>query len=385
MKSAQLSTVSNGFAMFSMFFGAGNITFPLVIGLAVSGNLLVALFGLVLTAVAIPFSGLMATTLFEGDYRRFFARVGKIPGFSIILILMCLIGPFGALPRCITLTYSTLHVYFSSLELHSFSIVSCLVIFLFSWKQGRIIDIIGYVLTPLLLLFLFAIVIKGLFFSHASIAPTGAPALHPFLYGLREGYNTMDLLASFFFASLIYQRLKHSLGKEATPKRLLAPVLKASLIGAGLLATVYIGFSFVAAKYSGALVGVPMEKLLGTIGHIILGPQAGLVVCMSIALACLTTAIALAVISSEFLQREVLGNKIRYEYCLFIVLGISYFVASLGFNGIVAILSPVLQVIYPSLLALSLFNILHKVFHLKPVKIPVYTVFSIVLLNTLIR
>ena len=367
------------------FFGAGNVTFPLAIGLAVTGNLLMALFGLVLTAVAIPFSGLLATTLFEGDYRQFFARVGKVPGFSIILMLMCLIGPFGGLPRCITLTYSTLHVYFSNLELFSFSIAACGVIFLFSWKKGRIIDIIGYVLTPFLLLFLFAIVVKGIFFSHCSIAPVGRPVPNAFLYGLKEGYNTMDLLASFFFASLIYQRFKQSMKGATGPRRMFGPVFKASLIGAGLLSSVYMGFSFVAAKYSGALAGVPVDKLLGTIGHIVLGPQAGLVVVMSIALACLTTAIALAVISSEFLQKEVLKNKVRYEYCLIAVLTTSYFVASLGFSGIVSVLSPVLQVIYPALLALSLFNILHKVFNLKPVKVPVYAVFSVVLFNTLIR
>ena len=372
MKRQKAPILSNGFAMFSMFFGAGNITFPLAIGLAVRGNILLALLGLTCTAVMIPFAGLLATTLFKGDYTAFFRRMGPLPGFLVIALLIALIGPFGALPRCITLTYSTLHIYFSSLELSSFSLIAAGVVFLFACKRGRIVDLIGYILTPLLLLFLFAIVIKGLFFSNAPPPPVGEPLATPFWYGLKEGYNTMDLLASFFFASLIYHRFTLSLGHLDGEKRLFLPVLRSCFIGALLLAAVYIGFSFVADRYSGDLVGTPLDELLGRIGHLVLGKQAGLVVCMSIALACLTTAIALAVISAEFLQREVLRHKVRYDYCLIIVLVISYGIATLGFTGIVAILAPVLEVIYPALLVLSLMNILHKLFGIKIVKTPVY-------------
>jgi len=156
--------------MFSMFFGAGNITFPLMIGQTVEGGLIWALLGLILTAVFIPFAGLFSICLFEGSYDRFFCRMGKGPGLFVIFLLLLLIGPFAGIPRCITLTYSTLKVYFTNMHLLTFSLFSSLVIFLCSWKKSRILDLIGYVLSPLLLLFLVAIIVKGVFFSSSKVS-----------------------------------------------------------------------------------------------------------------------------------------------------------------------------------------------------------------------
>lgn len=375
MNKIKSTSFSTGLAMFSMFFGAGNITFPLIIGQTVEGGLLWALLGLIITAVLIPFSGLMSTVLFEGDYESFFKRIGKIPGMGIIVILICLIGPFGGIPRCITLTYSTLNVYFSGMHLLTFSVMSCLLIFLCSWKRHRILDLIGYVLSPLLILFLLSIIVKGVFFSCSD--PMGVShVVHPFLYGLQEGYNTMDLLASFFFSSLVYQRLKSQ--EKGGSRSLFLPIFKASLIGAALLSLIYVGFSYVAAHHAQALLGTPMDQLLGKIGQIVLGHHAGMVVCMSIALTCLTTATALTVICAEFLQKRICKMRLRYEWALAIILLITIGISSLEFTGIVRLLLPVLQVIYPALLILSLFNIFHKMFDYKPIKFPVFTTASLV-------
>ncbi|MBF5059470.1 branched-chain amino acid transport system II carrier protein [Candidatus Neptunochlamydia vexilliferae] len=368
-------SLSIGLAMFSMFFGAGNITFPLVIGQTVEGGLIWALLGLILTAVLVPFSGLFSITLFEGNYESFFSRIGKWPGTIVIIILLSMIGPFGAIPRCITLTYSTLKVYFSGLHLLTFSLISCAILFLCSWKRSRIIDLIGSVLSPVLLLFLVAIIVKGVFFS--STDPVGSSQVsHPFFYGLKEGYNTMDLLAAFFFSSLVYSKLKEQAGEK---KSLLLPVFKASLIGAGLLGGIYIGFSYVAAFHSLSLDGVGAEQLLGRIGQVVLGHHAGLIVCVSIALTCLTTAIALTVVCAEFLQKRISKGRISYELSLLVVLTIAALVSTLEFTGIVRLLAPILQVMYPSLLILCLFNIFHKTFDYKPVKFPVFTSLLLVL------
>ncbi len=379
-------TFSNGMAMFSMFFGAGNITFPLMIGQTVSGGLMYALLGLILTAVVIPFSGLMGITLFDGNYKKFFERIGKIPGMFVVVALLALIGPFGGIPRCISLTYATLQSYLGGMPLLIFSLLGCGVIFLFCFRKNRIIDLIGYVLTPILLISLGTIMVKGLFFSTYSPSVL-TETKNPFLHGLIEGYNTMDLLAAFFFSSLICSRLKNQRGgKEITGKKaLIIPVFKACVVGASLLSIVYIGFSYVAAHYRGELAGITIDQLLGSIGHIVLGPYAGFVVALSIALTCLTTAIALTVICSEFLQKEVFREKLDYKFCLVIILFGSCLVSTLEFSGIVRLLLPVLKVLYPALLALSLFNILHKLYDFKPVKVPVYTIFTIVLFTLIIK
>ncbi|QVL54889.1 MAG: branched-chain amino acid transport system II carrier protein [Simkaniaceae bacterium] len=372
LKSTSLST---GLAMFSMFFGAGNITFPLIIGQTVEGGLVWALLGLVLTAIVIPFSGLLSISLYEGDYESFFSRIGKGPGLFVIILLLAMIGPFGGIPRCITLTYSTLKVYFSGMHLLTFSLVSCLIVFLCSWKKNRILDLIGYVLSPILVLLLVVIIIKGVFFSNSD--PVGSSHVtHPFFYGLREGYNTMDLLAAFFFSSLVYNKLKEQQGER---KSVLVPVFKASLIGAGLLSIIYIGFSYVAAHHSMALDGTGADQLLGRIGQIVLGQHAGLIVCMSIALTCLTTAIALTVVCAEFLQKRITKGRLSYDWSLVAVLVTTACVSTLEFTGIVKLLAPVLEVVYPSMLVLCVMNVFHKLLNYQPVKVPVFVTLSLVL------
>ncbi|MEM8728010.1 MAG: branched-chain amino acid transport system II carrier protein [Chlamydiota bacterium] len=374
LKSTSLST---GLAMFSMFFGAGNITFPLIIGRTVEGGLLWALIGLILTAVFVPFSGLFAMTLFEGDYEAFFNRIGRLPGLATIILLLSMIGPFGGIPRCITLTYSTLKVYFSGVDLLPFSLTGSVIIFLCCWKRNRILDLIGYVLSPLLVFFLVVIIIKGVFFS-ISQSVGSSHVTYPFFYGLREGYNTMDLLAAFFFSSLVYTRLKKE--REGNGKKgLFFSIFKAASIGASLLSVIYIGFSYVAAHHSLALEGTAVDQLLGKIGRIVLGHHAGLIVCISIALTCLTTAIALTVVCAEFFKERLLKNKVTYEWSLVVILAITVFISTLEFTGIVHLLAPVLQTVYPSLLVLCIFNIFRKTLDYKPVKLPVFLTLTVVL------
>src|ERR1700730_16757905 len=105
------NTLATGLAMFSMFFGAGNIVFPLALGQIAQDKNFYAILGMLITAVGVPFLGLIAMTLFDGDYKRFFGRIGKVPGFIVAACIMGLIGPFGAIPRCIALSYSTAKMF----------------------------------------------------------------------------------------------------------------------------------------------------------------------------------------------------------------------------------------------------------------------------------
>jgi branched-chain amino acid:cation transporter, LIVCS family len=372
-------TLTNGLAMFSMFFGAGNVIFPLIVGRVVEGSLPMALLGLFLTAVIIPFTGLLSITLYEGDYMVFFRRIGKYPGFIVMFAVVCLIGPFGGLPRCIGLTYASLKVYFPHLQLYWFSALSCGLIFMLCWKKNRVLDLLGYVLTPILLVFLCFIITKGIIGSPASV-PRESVGGGAFLYGLKEGYNMMDLLAAFFFSSLICQRIRAGArDKNAPMSDLIKPIIKACLIGAVLLGVIYTAFSFVASVYRSELASIHPDQLLGAIGQVVVGKNAGFIVCVVIALSCLTTSIALAVICAEFCQKHIPRAKVRYEYYLVIILAISWLVSTLEFSGIVRALSPVLKVCYPSLLALSIVNILHKLYGFQPVKIPIFIIFISVL------
>lgn len=375
-------TIATGLAMFSMFFGAGNVVFPLALGQIAKDQNFYAIIGMLITAVGVPFTGLIAMTLFDGDYKLFFQRIGKIPGFVVSLIIMGLIGSFGALPRCIALSYSTAKVFLPEISLPLFSGIFCFIIWMFTFKRSSIIDTLGYVLTPLLLGSLGLIIVKGI------ITPEHLPisehdSITVFLKGLKDGYSTMDLLGAFFFSSVIINCLKNGLkSKDTTSHELVMTTLKASVIGAFLLAITYIGFSYVASIHSIALDGVSSEALISTIAIHVLGPNAGLIACTAVALACLTTAIALAAVFAEFIHKDVGRNKINYSISLLITLIIAFFVSTLNFNGIAAFLVPILQLCYPSLIVLSIFNILNKLYGVQMIKTPVAVTFLISLWST---
>ena len=108
------NSLAVGMAIFSMFFGAGNITFPIFIGTVAKDLSSFAIAGFVLTAVLIPFFGLIVMSRFEGDYWSFFKRLGVIPAWCIVGVIMLLVGPFGALPRCVVIAHSTLFSVFST-------------------------------------------------------------------------------------------------------------------------------------------------------------------------------------------------------------------------------------------------------------------------------
>lgn len=375
-KASGSNTIATGLAMFSMFFGAGNVVFPLAVGQYAQDNNIYAILGLLITAVGVPFAGLIAMTLFKGDYRSFFARMGVWPGFIICAIIMGLIGPFGAIPRCVALSYSTASSYIPGISLPVFSAVSCLIIFALTVKRNNIVDILGYILTPFLILSLAIIIVKGLLFSaEAPVSSLSSGAV--FLEGLQQGYQTMDLLGAFFFASVVIVCLKKDLPTQqmSNSALIMKLTLRASVIGAFLLSIVYIGFSYLASYHSTALFGIKSDDLISQIAVRVLGDQGGIVVCIAVALACLTTAIALCSVFAEYLHEDITAYRVNYSLCLVTTLLITYFISTLNFTVIISLLAPILQVCYPALIALSFFNILYKISDVKSVKVPVYAVF----------
>lgn len=377
LKSEALST---GFAMFSMFFGAGNIIFPLVVGQYAGSHNFFAILGLILTAVLMPFAGVVAMILYDGDYKKFFEKLGKIPGFLIALIILSLLGPLGSIPRCIALSYSTLKSSFPALSSIWFSAVACIVVFFMTVKKSRLIDLLGKYLTPALLITLFIIIIKGLLTSVDTVyIPQAKENL--FLYGLKEGYKTMDLMAAFFFSSTIISILKIKSEQKEGNKNYLSLTLQASLVGATLLSLVYIGFSYIASFHGQSLMINGNDELLSALTIKIAGPAAGLLACITISLACLTTAIALSSVFADFIKKEVLQDKVSYEWVLAFSLALTFFVSTFEFNGISAFLEPILEVCYPCLIVLTIANIATRTTSYKWVKLPVFTVLALSVLN----
>lgn len=379
-KYINLESISLGLAMFSMFFGAGNVIFPLALGQLAGEQNGIAVLGLIITAVLVPFAGVFAMILFDGDQRKFFDRLGALPGFLVALSIISLLGPLGSTPRCIALTYATLNASFPELPLFFFSVCFCLIVFLFAFRKNRMLSLLGWVLTPLLLGSLLAIVLIGLFTDPSSTMSAPQP-LAMFIHGLQEGYNTMDLLAAFFFSSTIITILKARSnekkiadGDNISSKKqcYIRLSLQASAIGASLLALIYLGFSFISAFHGADLVVSGKEELLNAIILKIAGPSAGLLVIAAVTLACLTTAIALISAFADFVQREVFNERVSYPLVLLGSLLLTLFISTFKFTGISAFLGPILQIYYPSLILLTLLNIAYKLYDFKPIKGPVF-------------
>lgn len=366
-----------GLAMFSMFFGAGNVIFPLAVGQFAGDKNFFAMLGLILTAAMIPAAGVFAMILFEGNYRSFFGRLGKVPGLILAFTTISLLGPLGSTPRCIALAYTTLKSTLFEMPLPLFSALSCGIIFLFTIKKKHILSLLVWVLTPVLLTTLMIIIILGLFTASKakSIDETN---LSIFLYGLKEGYNTMDLLASFFFSSAILNMLRLQFKDHtANENRYLSTAIKGSLIGTFLLAAIYVCFSYLASYHGHQFDIHAKDELLSAISHKIAGPYGGLLACITIAMACLTTAIALISAFTDFMQQEIFQEKVSYELTLVGSLIITFLVSTFEFTGISAFLGPILQIFYPALIVLTFLNIANQMFKFKPVKIPVFATFAI--------
>ena len=375
----QSDAVVTGLAMFSMFFGAGNIVFPLALGQMAGDKNLFAIIGLLITAVGMPFLGLIGMILFNGNYESFMGRMGKLPGFVLILLTIALIGPFAGIPRCITLSFDNIAPYLpGAISLFGFSIAAAVTIFLFAVKESSIIDILGYVLSPLLLISLGFIMLFGLIYAPtAAVSTLGSGEL--FVRGLTTGYQTMDLLAAIFFASVVLSILRSKMhpDKRSDYKHIASLAFKASIIGASLLGIVYLGMSFVSARYGAVLSGFAPQQLLGAIAAQVLGRFAGLVVSTAVALACLTTAITLTVVTADFIKDDLSGGMLGYRSSLLVTLGLTIIVASLKFEGIVAMIGPVLVLCYPAIIVLSALNIAYKLWNVQVVKGPVWATIAI--------
>lgn len=372
---SKTSYMTVGLAIFSMFFGAGNCIFPLLIGTQAGNHNLYSAVGLILSAILIPMIGLVAMILYDGDYKAFFYRLGRAPGFFLISIIMIVIGPFAGIPRCITLSYATLKPHLGSTSLMTFSAITCLIAFLQTIKKSRLIDILGKVLTPALLVFLGIIIYKGFLAPKNMVISTQAPST-VFFNGLTTGYQMMDLLASFFFASTVISCLKDSKVLNSKNKANSPLLYKAIGVAALLLGLVYFGFSYVGAYNSQDFQYLSKDTLLAAVGLKILGPKIGVVMGIAFALACLTTIITLVSVFSEFIHKEFLNEKVPYSFSIVLTLVTAFFFSNLGFDGICKLVVPIVNLCYPALILLTLLNLFYKLYDFRTIKVPVLLIFS---------
>lgn len=373
--------VAAGLALFSMFFGAGDLLWPLILGGESGSQNLFAMLGLLITGVSLPLLGLIAMMLFQGDYQTFFGSVGKYPSIILIFIVQAILGPLGSIPRLITLSYATLKMYLpENFTLLGFSVLASIVVLAFTLRPQKVISILGLILTPFLLLTLGAILVLG-FLSPPAPAVVNIQNFEAFKSGLSVGYNTLDLIASFIFAPLV---LTHFISQstESDPitnrRQMFKKMIKASLLAAGLLSAMYIGLTYIASFYTPYLdpAHLPEERLSAISMHL-LGPYGSMVSSIAVAMACLTTAIPLTSICANYIRKDLLKERCGTLIPLLLTLVLSSAIANLGFMGIANLLSPVLGILCPGLIVLSVFNIFNKLYETRVPKVPIFATFAI--------
>lgn len=366
--SKTIRIITLGIALFAMFFGAGNVVFPLALGRQLGDQVGWALVGLFISAAIIPMMGVFAGGIFNGDYQAFFARIGKIPGFILALLCMILIGPFGATPRTITVAHAAISWYYPSVSLLLFSIISVTLVLFFSLKEDKVVQVIGRYLGPLKITLICAVIVAGFFVTPTPIHTT-VDGLKSFLLGFHKGYMTLDLLGAMFLAKLVLMGFDSANYKKKNDFYM--DLFKVGALGAFLLGSVYVGFMLVGAWHGTQAIGVPEQQIIYALADYLLG-RLGVVSSFTIALACLVTAIALTAIFADYLHTIVSKKRLPYNWSVIISVIVTNIFANLGFEGIMKTIEPIVLICYPALIILTMLNIAYKLWGFKPIKIPFY-------------
>ncbi|MGA8164397.1 MAG: branched-chain amino acid transport system II carrier protein [Waddliaceae bacterium] len=344
-----------GMALFAMFFGAGNLIYPLFIGKMSGGEMWISTsMGFLISAVLLPFLGVVAMVLYEGNYLHFFRTIGRVPGLVLAMTLLTVWIPLGSAPRCTTLAYASIASYTSYTPPPAvFSFLYSALVFYVVMRKIGLLDILGRYITPLLLTCIGIIACKG-FSDLPSLTTKHLFSVPQLLNGLVEGYNTMDLIASFFFSASVIHFLNAS---GSGMKQTLSLVIRSSTIGIGILAAVYMCFISLAAHHTEILQGIPKDQLLAYLAQAILGETWSAVAILAIVLACFSTSIALILAYTDFLQTEVFKNTENPQIPTFLALAVTYVMSLFGLEGIAHVTAPILKVCYPILLGLIVYNI----------------------------
>ncbi len=344
-----------GFALFSMFFGAGNVIFPPYLGMEAGPQWLLGFSAYFIADIGLALLGVFAL-LRVGSSEAVTLRLGKIPAEILMCAIILCIGPMVAIPRTSASTFEmAIAPNIPGVSPVLFSVLFFALILALCIKESAVVDIVGKVLTPLLLVGLFAIIIKGI------VTPLGEIAALPQIAnaavtGIKAGYQTMDALAALPFGIIVLQSVTAK-GYDSGKKQFRV-VGGAAVLAGVLLLCVYMGLAYLGATVSAQytsdigraqLIMALVEALMGKVGVILFGVVVGL--------ACVTTAIALTSSAAAYFA-ELCRGKVSYKVFVIAICVFSAVVSNLGLDRIVAVAAPVLDVIYPPTLVLIFISLL---------------------------
>ncbi len=359
-----------GFALFAMFFGAGNLIFPPFLGKSVGSEYIFAIIGFCLTGVGLPLLAIIACIKGDGTFETMASKIS--PKFALIFatLLFVAIGPMLAIPRTAATTYElTIHPFFPEVPSIAWMVVYFAINLFFIFRKSSVIDLIGKFLTPALLIILAIIIFKGIISPIDAIESTGATSV--LSSSFLEGYQTMDALAALLFAAIVSGNI---ISKGYKQKDLVPMTIKAGVVAAIGLAFVYGGLTFIGAQTATAApADTTKTTLLLFISRHILGNIGPAIIGIAMGLACLTTSIGLISAGASFFT-EISKGKLPYKVNALIISVISIGIGSLGVDHIVKISGPILNILYPVAITLIVTTLLDKFLtNINAVRLGVYT------------
>jgi len=345
-----------GFALFSMFFGAGNIIFPPYLGLGSGPEWILGFICYYVADIGLALIAIFALLKNGGHLNSITDRIGIIPGEAMVALIILCIGPLIALPRTGATTYEMFVVpLFGDIN----PLIPLLLFFglalVLTLNESSVIDIIGKFLTPVLFIGLIILIVMGIINPIGEISES-AMIEQVALEGINAGYQTMDVLAAMIFGIIIVKSVEEK-GYTSVKAKYKTAKNASIIAGIGLL-IVYFGLTYLGSTASKIYdLNVGRSELIVDITYRLLGNGGIIVLGVVVTLACLTTAIALITSTADYFH-EISNEKLGYKFVATVTAIVSALIAMVGIDQIVAIAAPVLSLLYPGALTLLVLSFL---------------------------
>ena len=368
MENSNKRYIAIGLMLFALLFGAGNLIFPAAMGQNAGVNVWYAVLGFCVTGVGLPLISIAALG-YSGclDLEEAAGRVHPWYGVFYSVVSYLAIGPCFAAPRTGTVSFEIavkpfLGSFSPDIALPIFLLIFFLLTYWLPPPPSKLVDRVGKILTPALLAVILLLIVQSF------ITPLGTPQaptknyatpVTAVMQGILDGYNTLDAIASFIFATLVISFVKE--GGVTHPKAIMKQVLLSGSIAVALLAFIYIFIAKIGADSVTPLgileTGAPV--LAGS-AKILFGNLGAAILAVIVLLACLSTSVGLVTCCAAYFMR-LLGH-FSYKTYAVIFCVISYLVGLFGLKTIIVSTIPVLMFIYPLLVALICLIFLDKFF-----------------------
>ena len=353
MKKKLLDTIIIGFALFAIFFGAGNLIFPPYLGVTAGENWGIATLAFLISDPLLSIIAVMVVAALGGSALNVGRRVHPLFASALAAICVLLIGPIFAVPRTGASTHEIfVQSYFPSAPQWVTSLVFFGIVLWITYQENSVMDAIGKYLTPILLLILFLIFVGAVLQPNASFAATDRTGL--FAQGFKEGYQTMDVLGAPLLAGVVMKDITRRgyLNKKDQFRM---------MFGVGIVAFILLALVYSTLAYSGASMSTVIDStaqraaMLTTIVKNLLGSWGQLAMGLAVCFACLTTAIGLTTTCGQYFE-EVSKGKISYKKTILVTVAVEFIISFVGVDSLINLAVPVLTFIFPIMIALILFS-----------------------------